>query len=100
MVCMARRLRNQGVPLGEVFSFISGLYFRGKLAYAEKFAEVAVGLAPAGRRIKKSAGPFLRAGRKKSNASRSNYQRRSQQDSMKATPTKPYGLCFTTSPHN
>ncbi len=38
---MARRLRNQGVPLGEVFSFISGLYFRGKLAYAEKFAEVA-----------------------------------------------------------
>src|SRR5438552_14190544 len=38
---IARRLRNQGVPLGEVFSFISGLYFRGKLAYAEKFAEVA-----------------------------------------------------------
>src|SRR6266571_8468788 len=38
---MARRLRNQGVPLGEIFSFISGLYFRGKLAYAEKFAEVA-----------------------------------------------------------
>src|SRR5438094_6519987 len=38
---MARRLRNQGVPLGEVLSFISGLYFRGKLAYAEKFAEVA-----------------------------------------------------------
>ncbi len=38
---MAVRLRNQGVPLGEIFSFISGLYFRGKLAYAEKFAEVA-----------------------------------------------------------
>ncbi len=38
---MARRLRNQGVPLGEIFSFTSGLYFRGKLAYAEKFAEVA-----------------------------------------------------------
>src|SRR5438046_8297425 len=42
----------------------------------------------------------LRIGRKKSNASRSSYQRRSQQDSMKATPTKPYGRCFTTSPHN
>jgi hypothetical protein len=38
---MAERLRNQGVPLGEIFSFISGLYFRGKLAYAEKFAKVA-----------------------------------------------------------
>ena len=38
---MAVRLRNPGVPLGEIFSFISGLYFRGKLAYAEKFAEVA-----------------------------------------------------------
>jgi len=38
---MAVRLRNQGVPLGEIFSFISGLYFRGKLAYAEKFSEVA-----------------------------------------------------------
>ena len=38
---MAVRLHNQGVPLGEIFSFISGLYFRGKLAYAEKFAEVA-----------------------------------------------------------
>src|SRR5258708_9109708 len=36
---MAVRLRNQGVPLGEIFSFISGLYFRGKLAYSEKFAE-------------------------------------------------------------
>src|SRR6266704_1281774 len=38
---MAVRLRNHGVPLGQIFSFISGLYFRGKLAYAEKFAEVA-----------------------------------------------------------
>jgi hypothetical protein len=25
------------VPLGEAFSFLSGLYFRGKLAYAERF---------------------------------------------------------------
>jgi hypothetical protein len=34
---LARRLRNGGVPLGEVFSFVSGLYFRGKLAYASAF---------------------------------------------------------------
>ena len=27
-----------GAPLGEVFSFVSGLYFRGKLAYARRFA--------------------------------------------------------------
>ena len=33
------RLRLTGVPLGEVFSFISGLYFRGKLAYATAFSE-------------------------------------------------------------
>ncbi len=26
-------------PLGEVFSFLSGLYFRGKLAYATEFAK-------------------------------------------------------------
>jgi hypothetical protein len=30
------RLREQGAPLGEVFSFLSGLYFRGKLTYASK----------------------------------------------------------------
>src|SRR6266436_44836 len=36
---LARRVRTPpGVPLGEVFSFLSGLYFRGKLAYAEAFA--------------------------------------------------------------
>ena len=28
-----------GAPLGEVFSFLSGLYFRGKLAYATRFAK-------------------------------------------------------------
>ena len=33
------RLRSTpGVTLGEAFSFLSGLYFRGKLAYAERFA--------------------------------------------------------------
>jgi hypothetical protein len=36
---LARRLRQrEGAPLGEVFSFMSGLYFRGKLAYARAFA--------------------------------------------------------------
>lgn len=35
---LAARLRQEGLPLGEVFSFISGLYFRGKLAYAQAFA--------------------------------------------------------------
>jgi hypothetical protein len=35
---LAQRLRASGAPLGEIFSFISGLYFCGKLTYAEKFA--------------------------------------------------------------
>ena len=35
---LARRLRKNGVMLGELFSFISGLYFRGKLAYAQAFS--------------------------------------------------------------
>ena len=34
---LAQRLRTEGALLGEVFSFLSGLYFRGKLAYAERF---------------------------------------------------------------
>jgi hypothetical protein len=36
---LARRLRSrEGALLGDVFSFVSGLYFRGKLAYARRFA--------------------------------------------------------------
>lgn len=36
---LARQLRETGgAPLGEVFSFLSGLYFRGKLTYARAFA--------------------------------------------------------------
>lgn len=35
---IARRARSEeGAPLGEVFSFLSGLYFRGKLNYARAF---------------------------------------------------------------
>src|SRR5580700_10057794 len=37
---LARRLHTGGeVSLGEAFSFMSGLYFRGKLAYARAFAQ-------------------------------------------------------------
>jgi hypothetical protein len=35
---LARQLREEGVPLGDVFTFLSGLYFRGKLEYARAFA--------------------------------------------------------------
>ena len=36
---LAAQLRTaEGASLGEVFSFVSGLYFRGKLAYARRFA--------------------------------------------------------------
>jgi hypothetical protein len=36
---LAQRVRRpEGAPLGEVFSFLSGLYFRGKLTYAREFA--------------------------------------------------------------
>jgi len=35
---LALRLREGRLTLGEAFSFISGLYFRGKLAYAKAFA--------------------------------------------------------------
>ena len=36
---LARRLRSdEGVAIGEVFAFVSGLYFKGKLAYALAFA--------------------------------------------------------------
>jgi hypothetical protein len=35
---LAYRLQRGGAPLGELFSFMSSLYFRGKLAYARAFA--------------------------------------------------------------
>jgi hypothetical protein len=44
---LAVRLRNEGLTLGQTFSFLSGLYFRGKLAYAEQFAQVANGMPKA-----------------------------------------------------
>ena len=40
---LARRIQAGGITLGEAFSFLSGLYFRGKLAYATRFARPARG---------------------------------------------------------
>jgi hypothetical protein len=37
---LARRLRTEGATLAEVFTFLSGLYFRGKIAYANAFVRV------------------------------------------------------------
>jgi hypothetical protein len=41
---LAARLRSGEATIGEVFSFLSGLYFRGKLAYARAFASPPDGL--------------------------------------------------------
>ena len=42
---LARRLRGpQGASLGETFTFLSGLYFRGKVAYARAFSLPPTGL--------------------------------------------------------
>jgi hypothetical protein len=38
---LALKLRSCGAPLGEIYSFISGLYFRGKVAYSTAFGGVA-----------------------------------------------------------
>jgi hypothetical protein len=41
MFALARALRSpEGAPLGDLFSFMSGLYFRGKLTYARRFARL------------------------------------------------------------
>jgi hypothetical protein len=40
---LAQRLRTGGATIGEVFTFLSGLYFRGKIAYAKAFARPASG---------------------------------------------------------
>ena len=49
---VANRLRGEGVPIGELFAHMSGLYFRGKITYARKFGRAFVitpdeGLIPA-----------------------------------------------------
>lgn len=35
---LARQFHDEGLPLADVFTFTSGLYFRGKIAYARHFA--------------------------------------------------------------
>lgn len=42
---LARQVRIGAASLGEVFAFCSGLYFRGKLAYARHFAEPSEGVS-------------------------------------------------------
>ena len=43
---LAVRVRSRGgAPVGEVFAFLSGLYFRGKLTYARRFAHAPEGVA-------------------------------------------------------
>jgi hypothetical protein len=44
---LAVRLRAGKASIGETYSFISGLYFRGKMAYAEAFAAPPEGAPPA-----------------------------------------------------
>lgn len=36
---LARQFREQGLPLADIFTFASGLYFRGKITYARRFAQ-------------------------------------------------------------
>ena len=42
---LSLRLQSSQATLGEIFSFVSGLYFRGKLAYAWQFARPPVGIS-------------------------------------------------------
>lgn len=42
---LSLRLQSSQATLGEIFSFVSGLYFRGKLAYASQFARPPIGVS-------------------------------------------------------
>ncbi len=44
---LAEQLRTEGAALGDIFAFLSGLYFRGKLAYTRAFADPPPGLTAA-----------------------------------------------------
>src|ERR1700761_6267886 len=41
---LARQVQIGAAPLGDVFAFCSGLYFRGKLTYARRFATPSFGV--------------------------------------------------------
>jgi len=43
---LAVKLQQGAATIGEVYSFISGLYFRGKLTYAEAFSAAPIGIPP------------------------------------------------------
>jgi hypothetical protein len=43
---VARRLRQGKAAIGEIYSFISGLYFRGKMMYADRFRAAPPGVPP------------------------------------------------------
>ena len=42
---LSLRVQSSQATLGEIFSFVSGLYFRGKLTYASQFARPPVGVS-------------------------------------------------------
>lgn len=44
---LAVKLREQSATIGEIYTFISGLYFRGKMVYAEAFGAPPAGLPAA-----------------------------------------------------
>ncbi len=54
---LVQRLRRSEATIGEVFTFVSGLYFRGKLTYATRFANPPKGFS--GVRIITSASGLL-----------------------------------------
>ena len=58
---LARRLRSrEGAPLGAVYSFVSGLYFRGKLTYATRFSPESVFVIVPGAGLVSPATPVRR----------------------------------------
>ena len=58
---LARRLRSrEGAPLGAVYSFVSGLYFRGKLTYAARFSPESVFVIVPGAGLVSPATPVRR----------------------------------------
>jgi hypothetical protein len=41
---LGQRLRTHAAPIGDVFAWLSALYFRGKLSYARRFAQASGGV--------------------------------------------------------
>ncbi len=41
---LAKRVRHEGAPIADVFSFVSGLYFRGKVSYSRRFGNAPPGV--------------------------------------------------------